>query len=82
MIKMHSIQKGSYCLYLLEMHDKMAFKNAFESKIYWPFFENIWYRSKSDGSTIHEIFWVTPDKTEYPFDVQLACIPAENNYID
>ena len=31
MIKLHSIHRGSYVIYFLEIHDKLAGKNAFEN---------------------------------------------------
>ena len=58
---MHSIQKGSYFLDFLEIHEKLAGKNAFEHCIiYWPFLRIFVPKKKKkkkrkDGSTIHEI---------------------------
>ena len=53
---MHSIQKGSYFLYFLEIHDKLVGKIHLMTTLYHilAVLEIFFYRIKKDGSTFHE----------------------------
>ena len=79
MIKLHSIQSGSYILYFLEIHDKQSGKMHLQTTLYLilAILETFCTEErKTEAQSTN--FLVTSDKKVYPLDVQVALIPIKH----
>ena len=61
--EIHSIQKGSFFLYFLKIHDKLAEKRLLKTTLYHilAILENFYTDERKTEAQFTK-FWVTPDK--------------------